>query len=73
MIITITSKQGAQCFPKTPKESDQKKILGGISLKRILSTYCALSCCKVWKKSLERILEYKLVWFWATIAAKLPI
>ena len=47
MIIAITSKQGAQCFPKTPKESDQKEILGGISLKRILSTYCALSCCKV--------------------------
>lgn len=33
MIITITSKQGAQCFPKASKESDQKEIFRGISLK----------------------------------------
>ena len=33
MIITITSKQGAQYFPKASKESDQKEIFRGISLK----------------------------------------
>ena len=33
MIITIMSKQGAQCFPKTSKESGQKEIFWGLSLK----------------------------------------
>ena len=38
-----------------------------------LSTYCALSCCKIWKNTLEQILRYKLLWFWATIGLNLPI
>ena len=31
----------------------QKMILGEISLKWFFSTYCALSCCEVWKESLK--------------------
>ena len=47
----------------------------GIFLKRqwFIPNYCPLSCCKVWKKSLDLILRYKLAQLWATIGPKLPI
>ena len=51
----------------------QKTIFWEISSKWFLSTYCALSWCKVWKKFLEQILRYRLTLFWTTIGSKLPI
>ena len=50
----------------------QKGIFLEISLKWFFSTYCFQSCCKIWKKSLIQILEYKTACFWATIGLNLP-
>ena len=36
------------------------RIFWKILHKWVLSAYCGLSCCKVWKKYLEPILKYKL-------------
>lgn len=52
--------------------SVQKGIFLEISLKWFFSTYCFQSCCKIWKKSLMQILEYKTACFWATIGLNLP-
>ena len=52
--------------PKSPIKP--KRWIFGNSSKLFLSSYCTLSCYKVWEKILEGILMHKLAKYWAKIA-----
>ena len=58
-----------KCFPKSLKTFTQKRIFLEISLKWFLSTYCTVSCYKIWKKILRVDPEISA----CIIGQKLPI